>query len=197
MAVRRNLRKSSESSFAPWYSADVRSQCDHATETPQKSSVKLYTKSCRKSGCACQCDRTLIIRARSHWDKFWSFRKSGSGTSASAETSISASQIFWERNLCFGVFAFAEIFSFDIFLAESLEKVVVSVLFFLTSVIVVNFGKFWVMRWTIENEELPLSLYFEVKARYEKKMKKDVKRCKWIAGKLQDEAKLDYSTWSS
>ena len=50
------------------------------------------------------------------------------------------------------------------------------------------------MRWTIENEELPLSLYFEVKARYEKKMKKDVKRCKWIAGKLRDEAKLDYST---
>ena len=35
-----------------------------------------------------------------------------------------------------------EIFSFDIFLAEILEKVVVSVLFFLTSVIVVNFGKF-------------------------------------------------------
>ena len=32
--------------------------------------------------------------------------------------------------------------SFDIFLAESLEKVVVSVLVFLTSVIVVNFGKF-------------------------------------------------------
>ena len=27
-----------------------------------------------------------------------------------------------------------------------------------------------------------------------KKMKKDVKRCKWIAGKLRDEAKLDYST---
>ena len=50
------------------------------------------------------------------------------------------------------------------------------------------------MRWTIENEELPLSLYFEVKTRYEKKMKKDVKRCKWIAGKLRDEAKLDYST---
>ena len=25
-------------------------------------------------------------------------------------------------------------------------------------------------------------------------MKKDVKRCKWIAGKLRDEAKLDYST---
>ena len=25
-------------------------------------------------------------------------------------------------------------------------------------------------------------------------MKKDVERCKWIAGKLQDEAKLDYST---
>ena len=64
----------------------------------------------------------------------------------------------------------------------------------LNLVIVVNFGKFWVMRWTIENEELPLSLYFEVKARYEKKMKKDVKRCKWIAGKLRDEAKLDYST---
>ena len=51
------------------------------------------------------------------------------------------------------------------------------------------------MRWKIENEELPLSLYFEVKIRrYEKKMKKDVKRCKWIAGKLRDEAKLDYST---
>ena len=50
------------------------------------------------------------------------------------------------------------------------------------------------MRWTIENEELLLSLYFEVKTRYEKKMKKDVKRCKWIAGKLRDEAKLDYST---
>ena len=50
------------------------------------------------------------------------------------------------------------------------------------------------MRWTIENEELPLSLYFEVKTRYEKKMKKDVERCKWIAGKLRDEAKLDYST---
>ena len=46
------------------------------------------------------------------------------------------------RNLRFGVFAFAEIFSFDIFLAETLEKVVVSVLFYLTSVIVVNFGKF-------------------------------------------------------
>ena len=40
----RNLRKSSESSFAPWYCADVRSQCDHATETPQKSSVKLSHK---------------------------------------------------------------------------------------------------------------------------------------------------------
>ena len=50
------------------------------------------------------------------------------------------------------------------------------------------------MRWTIENEELLLSLYFEVKTLYEKKMKKDVKRCKWIAGKLRDEAKLDYST---
>ena len=50
------------------------------------------------------------------------------------------------------------------------------------------------MRWTIENEELLLSLYFEVKTRYEKKMKKDVKRCKWIAGKLWDELKLDYST---
>ena len=50
------------------------------------------------------------------------------------------------------------------------------------------------MRWTVENEELPPSLYFEVKTRYEKKMKKDVKRCKWIAGKLRDEAKLDYST---
>ena len=37
---------------------------------------------------------------------------------------------------------FAEIFSFDIFLVESLEKVVVSVLFFLTSVVVVNFGMF-------------------------------------------------------
>ena len=134
----------------------------------------------------------LLVRARSHWDKFWSFRKSG--TSASAKTSISVSQVFWERNLRFGVFAFAEFFSFDIFLAEGLEKVVVSVLFFLTSVIVVNFGKFWVMRWTIENEELLLSLYFEVKTRHEKKMKKDVKRCKWTAGKLRDEAKLDYST---
>ena len=115
----------------------------------------------------------------------------GSGTSASAETSISASQIFGERNLRFGVSALAETPTFDI-----LEKiVVVSVLFFLTSVIVVNFGKFWVMRWTIENEELPLSLYFEVKIRrYEKKMKEDVKCCKWIAGKLRDEAKLDYST---
>ena len=50
------------------------------------------------------------------------------------------------------------------------------------------------MRWTIENEELPLSLYFEVKTRREKKRKKDVERCKWIAGKLRDEAKLDYST---
>ena len=50
------------------------------------------------------------------------------------------------------------------------------------------------MRWTIGNEELLLALYFEVKTRYEKKMKKDVKRCKWIAGKLRDEAKLDYST---
>ena len=50
------------------------------------------------------------------------------------------------------------------------------------------------MWWTIENEELPLSLYFEVKTRYEDKMKKDVKRCKWIAGKLGDEAKLGYST---
>ena len=109
------------------------------------------------------------------------------------ETSISASQIFWERNLRFGVSAFAETPTFDIFLAESLEKVV-SVLFFLTSFIVVNFGKFWVMRWTIENEELPLSLYFEVKTRYEKKRKKDVERCKWIAGKLRDEAKLNYST---
>ena len=59
----RNLRKCSESSFAPWDSADVRSQCDHATETPQKSSAKLYTKSCRKSGCACQCDRALIVGA--------------------------------------------------------------------------------------------------------------------------------------
>ena len=37
---------------------------------------------------------------------------------------------------------FAETPTFDIFLAESLEKVVVSVMFFLTSVIVVNFGKF-------------------------------------------------------
>ena len=50
--------------IAPWYSADVRSQCDHATETPQKSSVKLYTKSCRKSGCACQCDRALKLASR-------------------------------------------------------------------------------------------------------------------------------------
>ena len=41
----------------------------------------------------------------------------------------------------------------------------------------------------------PSSLYFEVKTRMRKKMKKDVKRCKsWIAGKLRDEAKLDYST---
>ena len=28
----------------------------------------------------------------------------------------------------------------------------------------------------------------------EKEMKKDVERCKWIAGKLRDEAKLYYST---
>ena len=74
-----------------------------------------------------------------------------------------------------------------------MEKVVVSVLFFLTSVIVVNFGKFRVMRWTIENEELFFLLYFEVKTRYEKKMRKDVNHCKWIAGKLRDEAKIDYS----
>ena len=50
------------------------------------------------------------------------------------------------------------------------------------------------MRWTIENEELPLSLYFEVKHGMRKKMKKDAECCKWIAGKLRDEVKLDYST---
>ena len=49
------------------------------------------------------------------------------------------------------------------------------------------------MRWTIENEELLLSLYFDVKTRYEKKMKKDVERCKWIAEKLRDEADLEVS----
>ena len=56
------------------------------------------------------------------------------GVSAKADTP--------KRRFRFGVSALAETPTFYIFMAESLEKVVVSVLFFLTSVIVVNLGKF-------------------------------------------------------
>ena len=49
------------------------------------------------------------------------------------------------------------------------------------------------MRCTIENEELLLSLYFEVETRYDKKMKKDVKRCKWIAEKWSEAWLLSYA----
>ena len=49
------------------------------------------------------------------------------------------------------------------------------------------------MRWTVENEELLLSLYLEVKIQYKKNMKKDVERYKWMAGKLRDGVKLEMS----
>ena len=44
-----------------------------------------------------------------------------------------------------------------------------------------------VMKWTADQEQLLLSLYFEVKTRHQKKMTRDVQRYKWIVDKLKEE----------